>query len=172
MISSFENKFFKQRDLLKLVEERQNNGERAVFTNGCFDLIHVGHLRYLEKARRLGDFLIIGLNSDSSVQKLKGKGRPFMPEKDRAEILSALVFVDYVVIFSEETPEKLIGALKPDFHVKGGDYRKEDLPELKIVETYGGEIVILDHVPGKSTTNISEEIIKKWKDKNKGFIEV
>ena len=154
--------------LLKVVEKRKYCGEKAVFTNGCFDLLHTGHLHYLEEARELGDFLIIGLNSDTSVQSLKGSSRPFLSEIERAQILSSLEFVDYIVIFKELLPCNLIEKLKPDFHVKGGDYKEEDLPELPVVKSYGGKVVIMRQIPGKSTTNFIEEICRK----NYGVIEV
>ncbi|HPZ06970.1 MAG TPA: D-glycero-beta-D-manno-heptose 1-phosphate adenylyltransferase [Candidatus Eremiobacteraeota bacterium] len=163
MLSLLKSKLIILPQLLSIVQERKIKGEKLVFTNGCFDVIHVGHLRYLEKAKKLGDFLVIGMNSDSSVRALKGKGRPFVPEMERAEILSALVFVDYIVIFSEMRPDNLIEHLKPDFHVKGGDYRKDDLPESALVEKYGGRVIILEHIPGKSTTCMAEEICRKFK---------
>jgi len=161
MLSILKNKLLSLSDLVPVVQNRKAEGEKLVFTNGCFDLIHVGHLRYLEKARQSGDFLIIGLNSDMSVRNLKGEGRPFVTEMERAEVLSALVFVDYIVIFSEARPDRLIESLKPHIHVKGGDYKKEDLPERKIVESYGGKVVIVELVHGKSTTFMVEEICKK-----------
>ena len=161
MLNTFKRKFSDLPQLLNIVEERRDRGEKVVFTNGCFDLLHIGHLRYLEAARHLGDFLIIGLNSDSSIRKIKGRSRPFLPEKERAEILSSLEFVDYIVIFEELTPCNLIENLKPDFHVKGGDYKREDLPELSVVESYGGEVVLLKEVAGQSTTNLVEKIYRK-----------
>jgi rfaE bifunctional protein nucleotidyltransferase chain/domain len=163
MLSILKNKLLSLSDLVTVVQNRKAEGEKLVFTNGCFDLIHVGHLRYLEKARQTGDLLVIGLNSDMSVRNLKGEGRPFVTEMERAEVLSALVFVDYIVIFSDVRPYKLIENLKPDFHVKGGDYKREDLPELPLVEKYGGKVVILEHIPGKSTTFMAEEICRKFK---------
>ncbi len=118
----------------------------------------MGHTTYLSNAKKYGDILIVGINSDKSVKKLKGENRPINSEKDRAEIISSLKSVDYTVIFEEETPEELIAYLKPSVHVKGGDYKKEDLPETKIVESYGGVVVILNFVDGKSTTNIINKI--------------
>lgn len=128
--------------------------KKIVFTNGCFDILHIGHIRYLKKAKSFGDILVVGLNSDSSVRKLKGKTRPVFPQNARAEMLSALEFVDFVVIFNEDTPEKLLEKIKPDIHVKGGDYKADDLPEAKIVKKYGGKIKIVNFIPGFSTTNI------------------
>ena len=145
----------------ELVEEAKKNGKKVVFTNGCFDILHAGHVTYLTEAKRQGDILIVGVNSDSSVKRLKGETRPINSEYDRAFVLDALKSVDYTVIFEEDTPEELIACLKPSIQVKGGDYKKEDLPETKIVESYGGEVIILNFVEGKSTTNIIEKINKK-----------
>lgn len=142
----------------QLVENLKAQNKKVVFTNGCFDILHVGHLRYLNEAKKQGDILIIGVNSDSSVKRLKGETRPINNQFDRAELLCGLKSVDYAVIFEEDTPEELIATLKPSIHVKGGDYKKEDLPETKIVESYGGEVRILSFVEGKSTTNIVNKI--------------
>ena len=128
--------------------------KKIVFTNGCFDLLHVGHVRYLTAARALGDLLIVGLNSDSSVRMLKGADRPINNQEDRAEILSGLRAVDHVVIFDERTAENLIAEVKPDIYVKGGDYDLSTLPEAKIVQSYGGRVEFIDLVAGRSTTNI------------------
>lgn len=142
----------------QLVEMLKTQNKKVVFTNGCFDILHVGHLRYLNDAKRQGDILIVGVNSDSSVKKLKGESRPINNQYDRAEMLGGLKAVDFTVIFEEDTPEELIACLKPSIHVKGGDYTKDDLPETKIVESYGGEVRILSFVEGKSTTNIVKKI--------------
>lgn len=142
----------------QLVEILKSQNKKVVFTNGCFDILHIGHLRYLNEAKKQGDVLIIGVNSDASVKRLKGESRPINNQFDRAEMLSGLKAVDYTVIFEEDTPEELIATLKPSIHVKGGDYKKEDLPETKIVESYGGEVRILSFVEGKSTTNIVKKI--------------
>jgi D-glycero-beta-D-manno-heptose 1-phosphate adenylyltransferase len=129
-------------------------GKKLVFTNGVFDILHAGHVLYLEKAKSLGNLLIVGVNTDGSVQRLgKGPGRPINALEDRVIVLSALRFVDAVVAFDEDTPEQLIAALKPEFHVKGGDYREADLPESKIVRAYGGVVVIMPTLEGRSTTN-------------------
>ena len=141
-----------------LIENAKKQNKKVVFTNGCFDILHVGHLRYLEEAKRQGDILVVGVNSDSSVKRLKGETRPINNEIDRAEMLCGLKAVDYAVIFSEDTPVELIETLKPSIHVKGGDYRKEDLPETEVVERNGGEVRILNFVEGKSTTNIVRKI--------------
>ncbi len=143
-----------------IVEEAKKQGKSVVFTNGCFDILHVGHLRYLEEAKRQGDILIVGVNSDVSVKKLKGKDRPVNSEKDRAEMLCGLTAVDYTVVFEEDTPIALLEELKPSIHVKGGDYTKEALPETEIVEKHGGEVRILSFVEGKSTTNVLKKIQK------------
>ncbi|MDL5245202.1 D-glycero-beta-D-manno-heptose 1-phosphate adenylyltransferase [Leptospira weilii] len=139
---------------------RIRKNQRIVFTNGCFDLIHRGHITYLSQARELGDFLWIGLNSDSSVKRLKGEQRPVVPEDDRAILLSNLRFVDAVTIFSQDTPLELIRLIKPAIHVKGGDYKVEDLPETSIVREFGGKVEILPFVPGKSTSLLIEKILK------------
>ena len=128
-------------------------GRRLVFTNGVFDILHAGHVQYLAAARELGDLLIVGVNSDASVRLLgKGPNRPVNPLEDRAAVLAALRCVDGVVAFDELTPERLISELRPDVHVKGGDYRVEDLPEAKIVLGYGGEVKIIPLLEGRSTT--------------------
>ena len=130
-------------------------GKKLVFTNGVFDILHAGHVQYLSRARELGDMLIVGINTDASVRKLnKGPNRPVNTEADRAVVLSSLRFVDGVLLFDEQTPERLIQELKPDVHVKGGDYKEQDLPEAKIVRAYGGEVVILPLLEGRSTTGI------------------
>ena len=131
-------------------------GQRVVFTNGCFDILHAGHVRYLAAARALGDVLILGLNSDASVRRLKGETRPVNSEADRAEVVGALASVDYVVIFGEDTAEELIAKVQPAVYAKGGDYTLETLPEARIVESYGGEVAFIPLVEGKSTTGIIE----------------
>ncbi len=129
---------------------------RLVFTNGCFDIMHRGHVQLLVRARELGDRLLVGLNSDSSTRRLKGSGRPLQPEIDRAACLAALECVDAVVVFDEDTPSDLIAALQPEIMVKGGDYSPESLPERDVVEAGGGRIVILPYVEGLSTTELLE----------------
>ena len=135
------------------------SGKKLVFTNGVFDVLHAGHVRYLEYARSLGDLLIVGMNSDHSVKSLgKGPNRPINPLEDRMEVLEALRAVDGVVPFEEHTPERLIELLRPEIHVKGGDYSRDSLPEARIVDAYGGQIVIVPLVPGRSSTRIIERI--------------
>src|SRR5437660_682572 len=134
---------------------RQRSGRKLVFTNGVFDILHVGHVRYLQQARGLGDMLMVGLNSDESVRKLgKGPGRPINTLEERAEVVAALRAVDAVIGFDEPTPVAVIAALRPEVHVKGGDYQIDELPELETVRSYGGQVVILPFVPGHSTTTI------------------
>jgi rfaE bifunctional protein nucleotidyltransferase chain/domain len=145
-----------------LVEERkrlQTEGRRVVFTNGCFDLLHPGHIRYLEQARALGDCLIVALNSDASVRKLKGDGRPILKEAERAEVMAALACVDYVTIFDEETPRELIAELLPDVLVKGGDWTIDTIVGREEVESAGGKVLSLAFIDGVSTTEIIERIL-------------
>jgi D-beta-D-heptose 7-phosphate kinase/D-beta-D-heptose 1-phosphate adenosyltransferase len=134
-------------------------GKKIVFTNGCFDIIHSGHIYYLGEAKKAGDILIIGLNSDNSVRRLKGNDRPVNNESDRAMVLDALKFVDYVTIFEEDTPYELIKLLQPDILVKGGDYNADEIVGADIVRENGGEVLIIPYIKGKSTT----ELIKKIK---------
>lgn len=136
-------------------------GQRIVFTNGCFDILHAGHVRYLTQARSLGDCLVLGLNTDASVRRLKGETRPVNRELDRAEVVGALAAVDYVVLFDEPTAEALVEKVRPAVYAKGGDYTRETLPEAKIVERYGGEVHFIGLVPGRSTTKIIERINRK-----------
>ena len=144
-----------------LIQNLKANGKKVVFTNGCFDIIHKGHTSYLKLARGLGDFLIIGLNSDTSVTKLKGLNRPINQETIRAANLLKLDYVDAVTIFTEETPRKIIDELQPDFLVKGGDYEPENIVGSDRVRSDGGQVVILPFVSGHSTTNIIEKQLGK-----------
>lgn len=134
-------------------------GKKLVFTNGVFDILHAGHVTYLEAARELGGLLIVGMNTDASVKRLgKGEDRPLNPLADRATVLSALRSVDGVVPFDEDTPIKLIEIIRPDIHVKGGDYQASALPETPLVESYGGQVVILPFLDGRSTTSLIQAI--------------
>ena len=144
--------------LVEQVAELKRAGKKVVTTNGCFDLLHVGHVRFLKAARELGDVLIVGMNTDASVSKLKGEKRPIQNQDDRAEILSSLACVDYVCLFAEDTPVEFLKLIKPDFHAKGADYKPSDLAETPIVEAGGGTLKIIDLVPGRSTTNIVSRI--------------
>jgi rfaE bifunctional protein nucleotidyltransferase chain/domain len=143
-----------QDELILHVAERKRNGQRIVFTNGCFDLLHPGHVRLLEQARALGDALIVAINSDASVQRNKGANRPIIPESERAEILAALAAVDYVTFFDEPTPREIIARLLPDVLVKGSDWGPDEVVGREEVEAAGGRVVWIPLVPGQSTTNI------------------
>lgn len=155
-----QNKVVTQESLKKICLDLKKQGKKIVSTNGCFDILHLGHLQYLEKARSLGDVLICAINSDDSVKKLKGPSRPIQSEQTRALQVAALESIDYVVVFAESSPEKILAVIQPDVHVKGGDYKAEDLPEKKIVEQFGGEVKCVALTPGFSTT----ELIKNLKD--------
>ena len=133
-------------------------GQQVAFTNGCFDILHAGHVRYLNEARAQGDCLVLGLNSDESVRRLKGPERPINSELDRAEVVGALKSVDYVVLFGEQTAESLIAKVRPAVYVKGGDYTVDTLPEAKIVQSYGGRVHFVKMVEGRSTTNVIKKI--------------
>ena len=150
-----------KKELRRIIAGLKRKGKRIVFTNGCFDLLHIGHVRYLEKAKALGDVLVVGVNSDSSVRKLKGPRRPILPEQERAEILSGLGCVDYVALFDEINPLKLITSLEPNVLVKGGDWTKEQTVGKEVVERSGGEVIILPFIKGASTSNLIETILKK-----------
>jgi rfaE bifunctional protein nucleotidyltransferase chain/domain len=139
-------------------------GGRVVFTNGCFDLLHPGHVSYLRAARSLGDALVVGLNSDASVRRLKGPSRPVVTEKDRAAVLEALESVDAVCIFGEDTPIRLMRELEPAIYVKGGDYRVKDLPEAEVAREFGAEVRIISFEPGYSTSALIEKIKKSMHD--------
>lgn len=145
-------------ELEKIINKYKETGSRIVFTNGCFDLLHVGHSRYLYQAKKLGDILVVAVNSDSSVRKLKGADRPIIAEKERLELVSALEMVDYVVCFDELTCKKTLSLLKPDIYVKGGDYTQETLPEWPVVQEYGGRVKLVDEIKGFSTTELIEKI--------------
>lgn len=147
-------------DRKKIVEfcEKIRPEKKIVFTNGCFDIIHAGHVRYLTAAKNFGDILIVGLNTDESVRKLKGATRPINNEQDRAEVLLGLKAVDHVVFFGENTAENLISEIHPNVYVKGGDYNLDNLPEAKIVQSYGGKVEFINLVAGHSTTNIISKI--------------
>jgi len=146
-------------ELIRVVRERKALGHRVVFTNGCFDLIHRGHTRLLHQARELGDLLIVGLNSDASVRGLKGPSRPVLSQEERAEVLSALASVDYVVIFEEADPSRTIAALQPDILAKGADWAKEEVVGRELVERLGGQVVTIPLVKGVSTTGIIQRIL-------------
>jgi rfaE bifunctional protein nucleotidyltransferase chain/domain len=147
--------------LLQARERYRHEGRSVVWTNGCFDLLHAGHVRSLTAASQLGDILIVGLNSDASVRRLKGEARPLMPERERAEVLAALECVDHVVIFSDTLPTPMLEAVRPDVHCKGAEYAPphgRPLPERAAVEAYGGRIAFLPLLPGISTTDLIERL--------------
>jgi D-beta-D-heptose 7-phosphate kinase / D-beta-D-heptose 1-phosphate adenosyltransferase len=155
----------KQSDVLKtLLDGKRERGKTIVFTNGCFDLLHVGHVKYLQKARQLGDLLVLGLNSDASIRRLKGPKRPLIGEEERAHILAALDCIDYVVIFDEDTPLELISQLRPHVLVKGGDYTPEGVVGKEIVESYGGRVELIQFVDGRSTSSIVEKILQQYRE--------
>jgi rfaE bifunctional protein nucleotidyltransferase chain/domain len=147
--------------LLARVAIERKKTKKIVLANGCFDLFHVGHIRYLAGARELGDCLIVAVNADEQVRKLKGENRPFMPEQERAEIVSALRFVDFVTIFHEPTVEELIRSVRPDFHAKGTDYTTENIPEREIVIKYGGQVAIVGDAKNHSSTNLIKIVSRK-----------
>lgn len=141
------------KELKKIVLKLKDKGQKIVFANGCFDLLHVGHVRYLKEAKKLGDKLIVGINSDDSVRKIKGKGRPLISEKERAEIVSELESVDYLLIFSENNAEKVLKELKPHIQAKGTDYSQDSVPERGVVLAYGGKIAIVGDPKERSSTD-------------------
>ena len=148
------------------VSELREQDIKIVLANGCFDLFHVGHIRYLSGAKELGDYLIVGINSDKQVKKLKGKNRPFMPEDERAEIISALRFVDFVTIFDEPTVEQLIRAIRPDFHAKGTDYTTDTVPEREIVRECGGQTAIVGDPKDHSSSQFIE-VLRRGDDEKR-----
>ena len=155
----------KDREVLAgILEMERQKGRSVVFTNGCFDLLHVGHVKYLQKARRLGDLLVLGLNSDDSIRRLKGPRRPLIEQDERAHILAALDCIDYLVIFDEDTPLELIETLRPKILVKGGDYSPEGVVGKDLVESYGGRVELIQFVDGRSTSNIIEKILQEYRD--------
>ncbi|ROL56276.1 D-glycero-beta-D-manno-heptose 1-phosphate adenylyltransferase [Bacteroidetes/Chlorobi group bacterium Naka2016] len=145
-------------DIENICNEIRSKGNKIVFTNGCFDLIHIGHVRYLTEAKKLGDVLIVGLNSDDSVRRLKGSNRPITPQEERAEILDALKPVNIVVVFEEDTPIELIKKVRPNVLVKGGDYTLEQIVGADFVKSTGGEVIVIPYVKDKSTTNLIEKL--------------
>ena len=148
------NKLISRTAAQQLCAEMKQNGNTVVFSNGCFDILHAGHVRYLNAAKKYGDVLIIGLNTDASVKSFKGDLRPINCERDRAEVVSGLASVDFVVLFGERTASELISELEPSIYVKGGDYQGVDFPEKKLVEGYGGRVEFISLVEGRSTTSV------------------
>ncbi len=148
--------------LKRILSSLKKQGKKIVFTNGCFDILHVGHVRYLTQARKMGDLLIVGLNTDHSVRTIKGDRRPIVSETERAEVLAALETVDFVVLFDDPDPLRLITILKPDILVKGADWSKDEIIGREVVEKAGGKVARLPLVPGSSSTNLIEKIIKTY----------
>jgi D-beta-D-heptose 7-phosphate kinase/D-beta-D-heptose 1-phosphate adenosyltransferase len=152
------NKILDRTILRGKMDALRKDGKKIAFTNGCFDILHVGHVRYLREARKTADVLVLALNSDSSVRSIKGEKRPLVPEAERAEVLAALEFIDFITIFPELTPLELINYLKPDILIKGGDWPEEKVVGREEVKKWGGRVVLIPEVEGKSTTNIVEKI--------------
>ena len=151
-------------ELKKIAEALKSQNKKIVTTNGVFDILHIGHIRYLQEAKRLGDVLIVAVNSDSSVKKIKGPKRPLNNENDRAEALGALECVDYAAIFSEENPIKFLEVIKPNVHVKGGDYKMGKIIEKGAVERNNGKVILIPEVKGYSTTRLIHGIVEKYKE--------
>jgi rfaE bifunctional protein nucleotidyltransferase chain/domain len=155
-------KIYPAAQLAEILKDAKTKGKTIVTTNGCFDVLHLGHLRYLQAAREVGDLLIVCVNSDSSVRALKGADRPLVPEVERAELLAGLECVDYVTVFSERDANAVLSRLKPDIHIKGGDYKIDEVIERAVVEANGGKVMVGLNVPGKSTTNLIKTIRDKY----------
>ena len=149
-------------ELKKISEKLRKNAKKIVFTNGCFDLLHLGHIYYLEKAKKKGDVLIVALNSDSSVRRIKGSKRPILPETDRARIIAALESVDYVVVFNELTPLKVIKALKPNVLIKGRDWKVDNIVGKDVVRSTGGRVATIPLLKGRSTKLIIKKVVRKF----------
>ena len=154
-------KLIEKENLDNIIKKLKSENKKIVFTNGCFDILHAGHVRYLKESKKFGDILIVGLNSDVSVKKIKGESRPINPEMDRAEVLAGLEAVSYIVLFDETSPVKLLEEIKPDIYTKGADYTLETLPEADVVIKNGGRVQFINLVEGKSTTNVIKKITNK-----------
>lgn len=154
---------YAQDEMQAIRKKLKDENKKVVFTNGCFDILHAGHVDYLTKAKACGDVLIVAINSDASVKKIKGKNRPIVPQSERAFILSALKAVDYVTLFDEETPHEIISKLIPDVLIKGADWSVENIVGRDIVEANGGEVKTIEFVNNQSTTNIIKEVLKRYK---------
>lgn len=156
-------KLVTKQEILSLIKKLKLENKKIVFTNGCFDILHPGHVYCLKEAKKRGDILIVGLNSDSSIKKIKGKNRPFFKEEERIMMLSAIEFIDFIILFSEETPYELIKMIKPDVLIKGGSYKKDDVVGKNIVEENNGIVEIIPNLKSYSTTNIVNMIISRNK---------
>jgi rfaE bifunctional protein nucleotidyltransferase chain/domain len=155
-------KIFAQEELKKELERIRKEGKTIAFTNGCFDILHVGHVRYLRDAKKTADVLILALNSDSSVRTIKGEKRPLIPQEERADVLAGLESVDYVTIFDEPTPLELIEYLKPDVLIKGGDWAEESIVGRDAIRSWGGRVIVIPEIEGASTTNIVDKVLKVY----------
>ncbi len=152
-----------QDELIPILKDLKKNSRRIVFTNGCFDILHVGHIRYLKEAKGYGDMLIVAVNSDSSVKSIKGDKRPIVSQSERAEVVAALEMVDYVTMFDEDTPYNIIKKLQPDVLIKGGDWAIDKIVGRDIVEARGGKVIAIPFIEGASTTGIVERILEKYR---------
>lgn len=159
--SPTQSRIVERSDLIKIVEKERREGKRIVFANGCFDVLHVGHVRYLEAAKALGDLLIVGINSDEQARRLKGEGRPLMPQDQRAEIISSIEAVDLVTIFDEPTVAQLLLALRPDIHAKGTDYTEDSVPERDVVRSFGGRVAIVGDPKDHSSSEMIEQVSRE-----------
>jgi rfaE bifunctional protein nucleotidyltransferase chain/domain len=157
------SKITPRNELKATVDRLKREGKKVVFTNGCFDILHAGHTRYLREAKKLGDALILALNSDSSVRSIKGPMRPIVPEAERAEVVASLDSVDYVTVFDEMTPLELIEFLQPDVIVKGGDWAEKDIVGAETVRKWGGRVAIMPEIEGASTTNIIDKVLQVYR---------
>lgn len=160
------NKILDRESLRAKLDGLRAQGKKIAFTNGCFDILHVGHVRYLREAKKTADILVLALNSDSSVRSIKGEKRPLVTESERAEVLAALEFIDFVTIFPELTPLELINFLRPDVLIKGGDWPENKVVGREEVRQWGGRVAIIPEVEGKSTTNVVEKIIRTYGSEN------
>ena len=163
MIMDVSSKVITVENLTPLLDKERKSGRKIVFTNGCFDILHVGHVRYMAAAKSEGDLLVVGLNSDSSVRSIKGSKRPIYLQQHRAEVLASLMFIDYVVLFDAPDPMKLIQKLKPDILVKGEDWAEEDIIGADFVKSYGGRVARIPLVPDVSTSNLIQKILELYR---------
>lgn len=152
------NKILDRNTLKNELDPLRKNGKKIAFTNGCFDILHIGHIRYLREAKKTADILVLAINSDASVKKIKGEKRPLVPQEDRAEIMAALEFIDFVTIFDETTPLELINLLKPDVLIKGGDWAQDKVVGRDEIKKWGGKLTLIPEINGKSTTSIVDKI--------------
>jgi rfaE bifunctional protein nucleotidyltransferase chain/domain len=159
--SMAQSRILNRSELITIVETARKDGRRIVFANGCFDVLHVGHVRYLEAAKALGELLIVGINSDDQARKLKGEGRPVMSQDQRAEIVAALEAVDFVTVFDESTVEQLLLALKPDIHAKGTDYSEDSVPERDVVRSFGGRVAIVGDPKHHSSSEMIDKVSRE-----------